>query len=146
MRNSMKIVSSKNCECGCYNLIPLRKWHFCKSAKIPRFILGHNPETQFKNNNKVSFKMGECLQNGYMLIYSPDHPNKTANNQVKRSRLTVEKSIGRYLLKDEVVHHINGNRLDDKIENLEITTNSEHLSHHHKNTNQKRGTNGQFIK
>ena len=45
-------------------------------------------------------------------------------------RAIMEVEIGRKLSPKEIVHHKNGNSLDNRIKNLEITTQSEHMRHH----------------
>ena len=69
---------------------------------------------------------------GYIYIYSPDHPFKTKKGYVYEHRLALEKKLGRYLKRDEVAHHINGIITDNRPENLEMMTVSEHTSYHRK--------------
>ncbi len=87
-------------------------------------------------------------QNSYWLVYSPDHPkaNVMGKGYVRRARLVMEWYLGRYLEKSEVVHHINGIRGDDRIENLLILSNSAHLSLHHKGKKYLRNSVGRFVK
>lgn len=50
----------------------------------------------------------------------------------------MERHIGRYLNDDEVVHHINHDRKDNRIENLQLMKKKEHMSMHMKERHEKR--------
>ena len=84
---------------------------------------------------------------GYIFIYSPNHPYKNQLETVKRCHLVMEKMLGRYIKFGEVVHHrgikypINSikNRQDDRLENLQLFTN---MSEHHRQT--MKGKNNPF--
>ena len=74
---------------------------------------------QLGENNK-SWKGGKHTdKKGYVLLYKPDHPHHV-NDYVLEHRLIMEKKIGRYLTKEETVHHKNGIKSDNRIENLEL--------------------------
>lgn len=47
-------------------------------------------------------------------------------------RLVMQKHLGRTLSPSEVIHHINGNTMDNRIENLQLMTQSEHCALHNR--------------
>lgn len=70
--------------------------------------------------------------NGYKAVRIPGHPDADATGYVRVHRLVAEKKLGRPLGPDEIVHHINGDKLDNRPENLEVMGRPSHNTHHHK--------------
>jgi len=73
-----------------------------------------------------SWQGGKIKVNGYIMIRSPQHPNVYGNTYFPEHRLVMEKYLNRYLTSEELVHHINGIRTDNRLENLMLVTKKTH--------------------
>lgn len=69
----------------------------------------------------------ESRQYGYVVVHLPDHPMAAKSGSLFEHRLLMAEHLGRMLTADEVVHHKNGIRDDNRIENLELMTRQDHL-------------------
>ena len=80
----------------------------------------------YSQNLKGKFRTPE----GYIQVYNPEHPFCNNRGYVREHRLVMEAHLKRYLTPKEIVHHINGIRDDNRIENLELMSKGEHSSYH----------------
>jgi len=71
------------------------------------------------------------LQNGYPVIYKPNHQRSWSNGMIYEHILKAEEKLNRPLLKNEVVHHIDHNKENNSLDNLLIfATNQDHSRFH----------------
>lgn len=78
-----------------------------------------------------SWKGGKTISTqGYIWVFCPEHPKAIHGRYIPEQVLVMEKLLGRYLTEDEVVHHINGVKDDNGLDNLIVMTKKEHKSLH----------------
>lgn len=126
-------IPSGICECGCGKPTHIAKAtyrdrrHF-KGHPVP-FLQGHSltptgPDHHLWKGGRWTHK------SGYVYVYAPDHPKANRDRYVLEHRLVMEQTIGRLLRDDEVVHHINHVKDDNRPENLMILSPGEHSTLH----------------
>jgi hypothetical protein len=133
-------------------------WHACLDCGKERWVTLRGGEPQSKRCHpcgakhagrmKQGTKMGprasnwrggrQILRNGYVMItLAPDDPY-VAMGSAKRHRAVYEhryvmaRHLGRCLATVEQVHHRNGDKTDNRLENLELISASDHSARHHK--------------
>lgn len=87
---------------------------------------GHNIKDESWWVNSKGYIEGRVLINGEKI-------------RVKKHRFIIESHLGRSLLPHEDVHHVNGNKTDNRLENLEVIHHSEHTREHNLSRTYKQG-------
>ena len=136
------LIIEKICKCGCQT-------KFTQSRYSPGYIQGHGrkgkPIPSIQGNKSHFWRGGITNRRGYIFIYNPTHPH-AYGEYVSEHRLVMEKQLQRILEPWEIVHHINGVKDDNRIENLFLTSQSEHARHHRKKVpNPRNSKTGRFV-
>jgi hypothetical protein len=92
---------------------------------------------QISDSLKKYFKTeGLIEKNGYLQFKVPKGCRfsimKNAKGYIPVHRLAMAAYLQRPLTSEEVVHHINGNMTDNRLDNLELMTQSKHVGIHNK--------------
>jgi len=109
------------------------KWTRAESSK-QSWVRDRKPRdySEYRGENHHLWKGGRRIhERGYVMVYRPDHPRSYSNGYIMEHRIVMEQHLGRLLNDEEVVHHKNGNKEDNRIENLILfATTADHTIHH----------------
>ena len=76
--------------------------------------------------NRTTTKYRRLTTRGYVEVWKPDHPMAQKSGYMMEHRLLMAEHLGRMLTRGEVVHHLNEDRTDNRLENLELMGKMEH--------------------
>lgn len=123
--------SNKWCSDKCYHqsrrintscVVCGKEFYYIASRKNPKkycsrkcYAASEEHPANFKGEKHIT-------KRGYVYVYCPEHPSVQGNpyKRVAEHRLVMEKFLGRELHLWEVIHHKNGEKGDNQIENLEL--------------------------
>jgi hypothetical protein len=79
-----------------------------------------------KNLNDIAKRVEKRnTPDGYIQLYMPDHPNSNATGCIYEHRFVMSEHLGRPLYPGENVHHKNGVKTDNRLDNLELWVTSQ---------------------
>ena len=102
------------------------KWGFYCGKKC-RYLDHGKKLTGLSGEKNYYWKGGRQKRGvGYIAIYKPSHPTSDKKGYILEHRYVMENHIKRNLTRNEQVHHRNGIKDDNRIENLEIIIQKTH--------------------
>lgn len=105
----------------------------CDGVRKSKMYKGErNPNYGNRGELNPLYKGAFINQYGYRVLHKPQHPNANKDGYILEHRYVASNKIGRPLKDDEIVHHIDGNRLNNNPSNLQIMDRSEHSKLHNK--------------
>lgn len=122
---------AKYCSSECYHKATIKtETRHCENCGALIVITSKHKNKRFCNNacaseyRRKSLRIPTTQKNGYKRVWFSDGSSELEH------RYLMEKLLGRKLTKDEVVHHIDGDRSNNSIDNLMLMTRGEHSRLH----------------
>jgi hypothetical protein len=129
------------CICDCGNIVVVASSRLrsgktkscgCLSKELSRARLIRLNE-KGRGKNHPNWSGGRVKKGDYFVQLKPEHPGADCRGYIYEHRLIMEEKLGRFLRPGEVVHHIDGNPMNNAPENLDLfASKKKHLDYHHK--------------
>jgi len=113
-----------------------------KMAEARRRYWERNDSPERRDTHKLKVSAGRRdtgIKAGRMWVYV------LGRGKIFRSRYVAEQMIGRRLTRDEIVHHIDRNKLNDHPSNLMVLTQEQHSTLHMIEDRERDATNGRIV-
>lgn len=126
----------KNCECGCGQELVSEYRH---DGKPRRFIKNHDKKKHLlkptdkkftKGKDHWNFRNGRTFHKGYWYLKIHSHPNSDKRGYIPEHVFVYTEYYKCCMLPWGIIHHINGKRGDNRIDNLQGMFQSKHFSIH----------------
>lgn len=78
----------------------------------------------------IESRKRQINKDGYLMVYAVGHPYADGRKMIAEHVRVKELELGRRILPGECVHHKDGNKLNNSLDNLELMTFSDHSRMH----------------
>lgn len=129
-RVPLKFQDDVCCYPGCGNEVRTRGWCNKHYLQFRSGIIGEDNE-QLRDPKFRPGRGWRTYCRGYRKVMSKGHPFADRDGYILEHRLVMEEHLGRHLESGEVVHHINGVKDDNRIENLQLRSSRADHGHGH---------------
>lgn len=123
------------CGCGCQKT----RSKYNRRKQLAKFITGHGLRIPRFGEDNHRYKGGRIITSdgGYVKIKKPEHRSANKYGYVYEHRIVYEEYYNCCLLDWISIHHKDGNRQNNKIENLQPVTKAQHREQHKKDMSKR---------